>query len=48
MLINKEIIEKQMEKESLQTIKEVLIFTYISLGRTVLNWRPRRLGGGKG
>ncbi len=40
-----------MVKEYQLIIKEVFylyLYNYINIGRTVLKWRPRRFGGGKG
>ncbi len=49
MLINKQITKRLMVKGYWLIIKGVFIYmiTYY-IGRTVLTWRPRRFGGGKG
>jgi hypothetical protein len=46
MLISKPIIEKSMAEELSLIIKKVLFMKF--LGRTLLTWRPRRLGKGEG
>ena len=46
MLINRPIIEKLMAEGLLLIIKKVLFIIF--LGRTLLTWRPRRLGKGEG